>query len=177
MSGPTPNDRTHAGADRPKRDEPRAHPRTMLVLAVVATVLAISSAPPRPASGGMGSAGTPAVLASAQRLPVESGFGALGRAVMAGSHALRAQLVLIELQAIWHSGLVGGLEAVLPIAPAADGTQVAWAEYLTAYSVGDPLADVTQTNDPLGFGFGCPDGVVDGDDLLYRLAELTPHDE
>jgi len=162
----------------------------MLVLAVIATVLAISSAPPRPASGGT-SAGvnrsSPAVLASADRgawlLPLRGRLGVLGGVATVGSQALSAQRVVVErlagvrsLLIGWLDGFGGSAGAMLDAPAPSSGDQsghAAWLEYLAAYSIGDGAADVTGSADPFGLGYGCPDGMVDGDDLLYRIEELA----
>lgn len=188
MSGSTPTAPLSPRADR--RDEPKAHPRTMLVLAVIATVLAISSVPPKPASGGTHAdalVSSPAVLASAERgawlMPLRDRLRVLGGVVSVGSQAVRAQQALVERVASVSNRLVGWLDGFVVsggaarYAPAVGRSdqigQGAWLEYLAAYSIDDEAADVTGSADPFGSGYGCPDGMVDGDDLLYRIAELA----
>lgn len=175
---------------------PRAHPRALLTLVVIATVLAVATAPPRDASGGAEPAAQTRVLAvaapSAWRVPLSDRLDSMG--VLIGRAARRVGTVSASWQAAaWWSRVADRVRGVagrlsLDAASTARGTSAgrlsptmskqiasdAWAEYLALYQAGDPRADLTAPGGLVADGYGCPDGSIDQADLMYRLDELAP---
>lgn len=196
MDATQQRDGSQRGTTGSRSDEPRAHPRAMLTLAVIATVLAIASAPPRDASGGSDPAAQTRVLATAARgawrVPMADRLGSLVVLIELAVQRVGTVSASWQIASSW-SRVVDRVRAVADRlhldaastaqhAPAGRLTPTisqqiardAWEEYLALYQAGDPRADLTTPGGLFADGYGCPDGAIDQADLMYRLDVLAP---